>query len=305
MKHSGKVLITGGSGIIGKRLTALLETEGYEVAWMSRKVRHTGRKVFVWNIENGNIDSDALEWADYIIHLAGEGIADMRWTRERKQQILDSRVRPAELLLRAMQGLGGFSGRIICASAIGYYGAVNSDKELSEVDAAGDDFMADVCVKWERSSEALIDQSKGGGSILRVGIVLSAEGGALAKMAAPVRFYAGAKLASGKQKISWIHIDDVCRMFIFCMKNSKCKGIYNAAGPQFAVHDAFMNSVARVLRRPIFLPHVPEFALKAILGEMAVMVTRGPGVSSARIRSEGFQFEYPDLESALMKELRD
>jgi uncharacterized protein (TIGR01777 family) len=138
-----------------------------------------------------------------------------------------------------------------------------------------------------------------------VGIVLSAEGGALPKMAAPVRFFAGAKLASGKQKISWIHIDDVCRMFIFCMKHQNCKGVYNATGPQFADHDTFMNTVAGVLQRPIFLPHVPEFALKAILGEMAVMVTRGPGVSSARIKSEGFQFEYSDLESALRKEFRE
>jgi len=303
MEIAKKVLISGGSGLLGRRLTQILEQEGYEVAWLSRRGKFSGQKVFEWDIKAGRIDEAALEWAGHILHLAGEGIADKRWTKPRKEELLLSRTMPGELLKKKIEERGGFQGRIICASAVGYYGATTSEHVFSETDESGSDFMADVCRKWEASSTNLIQKATGGGAILRIGIVLSADGGALPKLALPVKYYVGSSLGSGKQMIPWIHIDDVCRMFLHCLKNKDCKGIYNATGPQSVRHDTLIKCIGDVLSRPVFLPHVPEFVLKAMLGEMSVMVTAGAAVSSERIRMSGFSYLYPDLFSALRKEL--
>lgn len=303
MENEKRILITGGSGLVGRRLTTLLEAEGYEVAWLSRGKKGDGRKIFQWDIDAGIMDSAALDWAGAIIHLAGEGIAEKKWTARRKEEILQSRVKPAFLLKKKMDERGGFSGRIICASAVGFYGAMNSTHLFSETDSAGQDFMAEVCQQWESASNGIIEKAHGKGCILRVGIVISANGGALPKLAGPVKYFAGARLGSGKQMIPWIHIDDVCRMFVHCLENQDCYGIYNACGPQSVSHDELMFCVSNIYKRPIILPHVPEFVLKVILGEMAVMVTRGVSVSSEKIIRTGFRFLYPELQDALRKEL--
>lgn len=304
MNNSGNVLITGGSGLVGRRLTEILESEGYQVGWLSRRSQSGRRRIFQWDIDKGLFDLSALDWAGNIVHLAGEGIAEKSWTASRKQEILESRVKPASLLAEKMKERGGFEGRIVCASAVGYYGAILSDHVFTEVDEGGSDFMSEVCREWENSSSKLIGMSSAGGAILRIGIVLSSMGGALPKLAAPVRFFAGARLGSGKQMIPWIHIDDLCRMFIHCLKNSNCNGIYNAVAPSSCSHDRFMKSIGQVMGRPVFLPHVPEFVLSAALGEMSVMVSRGVAVSAEKMAKTGFKFLYPELEMALKQELR-
>jgi len=303
MESSKHVLITGGSGLLGRRLTQILEAEGFETAWLSRRSDFGSQRVFQWDVEAGLIDPEALKWAHHIIHLAGEGIAEKSWTAQRKEELLQSRVKPANLLGRKISERGGFHGRIICASAVGYYGALLSERVFSEEDQCGSDFMADVCRQWEAADQSLIDQASAGGAILRIGIVLSAHGGALPKLAGPVRYFAGARLGTGKQIIPWIHLDDVCRMFLHMLMHREYHGIFNAVAPQGISHDNFMNSVGKVLRRPLFLPHVPEFLLSAFLGEMSVMVTKGVSVSAEKIRNTGFEYLYPQLEEALRKEL--
>ncbi|WP_375584945.1 TIGR01777 family oxidoreductase [Cyclobacterium xiamenense] len=292
MQH---VLITGGSGLIGKSITKLLQDEGKEVAWLSRSPKNKAQTSFFWDPEKGMLDQEALYWADGIIHLAGAGVADKRWTVRRKKEILDSRVDGSTLLYQELQKVRDKPKAFISSSAIGYYGFNTGDKLVFEGDPPGNDFLAEVVRKWEAASERIQDL-KIRTVLLRVGIVLAKDGGALAELLKPP---VTAPLGSGNQYMSWIHLEDVSRMFVHALENQGISGLYNAVGPVPVTNRVLIRKAAKLSGKPFLNMGVPGFALKLALGEMAQMVLGGNRVSSEKMEGTGFQFNFGDLHLAL------
>lgn len=292
------VLITGGTGLVGSRLTELLLKKGYEVAYLSRRKEQIPNvKVYQWDIAKGYIEDGAVESADYIVHLAGAGIADKRWSESRKKEIIDSRIRPVDLLkdkLTKSNKLKAF----VSASAIGFYGGDTGEERIEENHAAGNDFLAECTKLWEKSAEKIATLGIRTAKI-RVGIVLSEKGGALPKLLQPIRFGFGAALGSGKQWMSWIHIDDLCNVFIKAIEDESMNGAYNAVAPNPVTNLEITKMAAKVLKKPFWLPNVPSFALKLIFGEMAVVVLGGSYVLNKRIAETDFRYQFTDVESAL------
>ncbi|MCK8492362.1 TIGR01777 family oxidoreductase [Spirosoma sp. RP8] len=294
------VLITGGTGTIGRRLTQLLRQQGYQISLLSRDHKSIeGVTVYQWNIAKGHIDPKAIQTADYIIHLAGAGVADERWTDARKDEILNSRTQSTELLAQALAKNTHKVKAFIGASAIGFYGGDTADRPLTETSQGGSDFLAQVVRAWERSEDSVA--ALGIRTVkLRIGVVLSAEGGALPKLAQPVRLGAGAPIGSGQQYISWIHLDDLCRMFIQALTDESWQGVYNAVAPTPVTNETLTRAIASVLHRPMILPNIPGFAIKLMFGEMAVTVIGGNYVLNKRIADETtFRYQYADLTNAL------
>ncbi len=293
-----KILITGASGLVGKRLTELLLQKGYQVSHLGRRKRDGNVPSFVWDVEKDFIDSKALDDVDTIIHLAGAGVADKRWTASRKKEILESRTKSTALLLETLRKEKHSVSTVISASAIGYYGFGLSDGVFTEESKPGLDFLAQVTKQWEEE----VDQI---GSIgirvvkLRIGIVLSEKGGALTEMAKPIRLGVGSALGTGKQYLTWIHLDDLCEMFIKAAEDQLIRGSYNAVGSEWVTNEEMTKAIAKVLKKPLWLPPVPGFVLKIVLGEMADMVLNGSKISSTRIQTTGFKFKFTKLEEAL------
>ena len=295
------VLITGGTGMIGQRLTQLLLAKGYQVAYLSREQQSIPNvKIYRWNIEKKFLEEGALREVDYIVHLAGAGIADQRWSSKRKQEIIKSRTQSIELIARRLQEQPYNVKACVSASGIGFYGVDTGDTRVSEQSVSGSDFVAHVTRHWEKSVE-LIDTMGIRTVKLRTGIVLSTEGGALPKMALPVQWGVGAPLASGKQWISGIHINDLCRLYIEAMENPQWHGIYNAVASTPVTNETFTRQVAEVLHRPLWLPNIPSVVLKTLFGEMSSLVIGGNYVINQRIKAEtNFIFQFNDLKIALL-----
>lgn len=291
------ILITGGSGLVGKKITQLLEKKGYEVAWLSRSPDKYKQQSFFWDVDRQTIDQKAIEWADAIIHLAGEGVADKRWTDSRKRAILESRTLSTQMLYNAIEKATAKPNVFISASAVGYYGFNTGDALQTEESEAGKDFLAQVVIAWENRVK-MFDKAGLRTVLLRIGIVLDKNGGALKEMMKPP---VAAPLGSGAQWMSWIQIDDLARMFVFALEDEKVQGIYNAVGPKPATNAELTEKAAKKARKLFINFGVPGFGLKLALGEMAQMVLGGNKVSSKKIEQEGFNFRYPDLESALEK----
>lgn len=287
------ILITGGSGLIGRKITELLENRGMEVAWLSRSTQ--GRKYFQWNISKHELDPEAMEWADAVIHLAGAGVADERWSPERKKQILDSRVKSTRLLYDAIEKATEKPTTFISASAVGYYGFNTGTALVDENSSAGHDFLAEVVVAWEQEVKK-IENLNLRTVLLRIGIVLDAEGGALGEMLKPP---VAAPLGNGDQWMSWIHIEDLARMFLFALDKTTLQGVYNAVGPNPATNQLLTQEAARAKGKPYIGIGVPGFVLRLVLGEMAAMVLGGNRVSCQKIQKAGFEFEFEDLKEAL------
>jgi len=294
-----KVLITGGSGLVGTELSALLKEKGYEVAHLTRsKKEGYPYQQFEWDIQNQVIDQKAIQFADIIIHLAGAGVADKKWTDARKKVIIESRTESASLLYNTIKNMPEEAPKhFISASAIGYYGMDTGDKLVDEESIAGDDFLANVTKKWEASVEQ-IESLKIPTAKIRIGIVLTNKGGALPQLAQPIKLMAGAPLGSGKQWMSWIHIDDLTRLFLHVLEN-KLTGNYNGVGTNPATNKEMTKAVAKVLNKPLILPNVPAFAMKLLLGEMAQMVLGGNKVSAEKTLKSGFEFKFEQLDEAL------
>ena len=296
---SKTVLITGGTGLVGSRLTALLRQKGYQVRYLSRSPEKVDDiEAFSWDIKAQTMDSKALEGTDYIVHLAGAGVADQRWTAERKKAILESRTKSSALLRETLRSHNHGIKAFISASAIGYYGFDTGTQLLSEDAAPGSDFLADVTRAWEHEVEQIADLGIRT-AMIRVGIVLSDKGGALEEISKPVKFGVGAPLGDGDQYMSWIHIDDLCNMFIHAIEADEASGPYNGVAPEPVTNREFTKTLASTLNRPMFMPAVPAFALKLMVGEMANMLLGGNKVSSKKIESEGFNFKYPKLKTAM------
>ncbi len=302
------VLICGGSGLIGKRLTQLLTEKNYTVVILTRqpiiydKRDNINASYATWNPEAGTIDTQALAQADYIINLAGAGIADKRWSAARKQIITQSRVKSGQTIVAALNNNLNKVKCVVSASAIGWYGdddLLKDEKGFTEDAPAAPGFLGDTCKAWEQSIDGA---AKAGTRIVkyRIGIVLSKEGGALKEFAKPVCFGIAAILGNGKQIQSWIHIDDVCRMFIYALENEAVQGVYNAVAPRPVDNRTLIIDLAKKTKGSFYISaYVPSFIIKMLLGEFSTEVLKSTTVSSEKIRRTGFQFIYPSIEAAL------
>lgn len=293
------VLVTGGTGLIGKHLCRQLQHKGYEVAILSRTQKSDSSiPNYTWIPEEMEIEKGALDKADYIIHLAGENIGDKRWTDKRKQQIIDSRVRTANLLLTKVREQNRNIKAFISASAIGYYGSLTSDKVFNETDSPAHDFLGDICDQWEQS----IDGFKKLGIrtvTIRTGIVLTAPGGPLSRLSAPVKVRLCAAFGNGKQYMPWIHIEDLCGIYIKAIEDNQISGAYNAVAPDHKTNKEFIRTMAHVLGKSCWFPNIPALIFKLLLGKMSDLILKGSRVSAAKIKQAGYNFLFPDLESAL------
>jgi uncharacterized protein (TIGR01777 family) len=301
-----KVLITGATGLIGSRISEDLRAAGHHVHYLtSRKEaikKEPNNTGFLWDVRSMTIDPDCVKGVDTIIHLAGEPVFQ-RWTNEAKDKIMSSRVNSTQLLLNLVKDNENQVKHAITASAIGIYPNKWEGKPMREnqVPPTADNFLGEVCVAWEDVGE----QFKELGfkhSIVRIGIVLASKGGALEQMAKPVKLYAGAGFASGKMWQSWVAVDDLSGIFKH-ITEKQLEGIYNGVAPHPVQNRLLMESIGEVLHKPVFLPNVPAFVMKLILGEMAATILSSQYASSSKVEESGFQFEYPDLKPALKKYL--
>ena len=301
------ILITGGTGMIGKALTSALLEKNYKVIILSRQKiaqqTETRNLSFAqWDINNQQIDRTAIGSADFIIHLAGAGVADKRWTKKRKQEIVNSRVKGGELLVKALQEIPNNVKAVISASGIGWYGAdpvIPNPKPFMEDDPADAAFLGATCKRWEESIAPIAKMGKRLVK-LRTGIVLSNDGGALKEFEWPLRFGVAAILGSGKQVISWIHIEDLVRIYISAIEDQNISGVYNAVAPGPVSNKKFTFQLARINKGQFFIPvYVPSFVLKLVVGEMSIEVLKSATVSCDKIHYSGFIFLYPSTEAAL------
>ncbi|HYG18580.1 MAG TPA: TIGR01777 family oxidoreductase [Ohtaekwangia sp.] len=292
------VLITGASGLIGSRLTEMLRVQGHAVAHLSRSKKGTQVPVFTWDVARKEIESGALENTDTIIHLAGAGIGDQPWTERRKKEILESRTLSTRLLYETLARGQHNVTTVVSASAVGYYGSAGNEKVFTEDAGPGNGFLADVVTQWEAEADRIktlnIRVVK-----IRTGIVLSEAGGVLKAIMKPVRFYLGAPLGSGNQYLSWIHLDDLCRMYIFAVENASLQGACNATAPGPVTNRELTATIAQAMHKPMIFPAVPSFLLKLFLGEMADLVLYGSQVSPQKILDAGFRFRYTDITVAV------
>lgn len=297
------ILITGGSGMIGRRLSELLIEKGYDVIWLSRE-KHVKAEIprYKWNLLTGEIDTEALEEADVIIHLAGVSISEGRWTEARKRMIVGSRVRSAQLLLEKLKEMDTKVDAFISASAVGYYGANTTDKIYTEEDEYDkDDFLGVTCYKWEEQAKQFTTDLGIRSVSIRTGVVLSKESELIKKAVLPTKFWLSAPLGKGAQYMTWIHIDDLCAIYIKAIEDETMTGAYNAVAPEETTNADFMKTIAKVLKKPTFFPRVPEFVFRLSLGESAQIILEGSRISSKKIRDAGFEFKYKTLKDALSK----
>lgn len=289
------VLITGGSGLIGQALTRALRADDHEVRWLTR--RPEGPFQFRWDPMRGQVDPAALDNVEHIVHLAGAGIADKRWSKARIEELIHSRAGSARLLLRFAQQKGIPLKSFVSAAGIGYYGAVTGDHLFTEKDPPGTDTIARISMEWERAAEEwnrLCRMVK-----LRTPMVLAREGGALPRLAALARWGLAAPLGTGRQWMPWVHIDDLMRIYMQALFQEDMSDAYNVSAPGQPTNKEFMRALAQALKRPFFLPSVPAFALHLGVGELASVLLGGSRASNEKLLATGFRFEHEKLDEAL------
>ena len=289
------ILISGGTGLIGRRLSYLLKAKGYKIHLLSRECNPKNLfPTFLWNINQYTIDDSAFNGVSHIIHLTGAGVANKRWTNKRKNEILDSRVASTNLLYDTVKRLEVPLKSFVAASATGYYGSTTTDKIFKETNKPGNDFLSKVCELWEKAINQF-EHLKIRTVILRTGIVLSNEGGALKKMTTPVI----TSIGNGKQFMPWIHIDDLCELYIKGIEDNKFQGVYNAVSTEHITNFSFSKVLSKIVKKP-FIPFMaPKVLLKIALGEMSSIILNGNRVSAEKIKQSGFKFKFGNLNKAL------
>jgi len=291
------VLITGANGLVAKELSAFLK-EDFPVRFLTRENSKDNK--FNWSIKKNFIDHKAFQDVSHIIHLAGANITDKRWTTARKKIILSSRVDTAKLILNTLIRNNIKLNSFISASAIGFYGTRNTENIFIENDKNGDDFLSQVGNKGEEVSSEFSKKNIAKRTvILRIGMVLSNKGGALMKMLKHIKYYFSTPLASGKQYMPWIHIEDLCNIIKYALTKRQINGVYNAVAPEHITNKKFIKSIAEILKKSILLPNVPSFILKILFGEMSSILIKGNKVSPDKILKTGFKFKYGRLHKAL------
>ncbi len=294
-----QVLIAGGTGLVGLALAKELKKNGCDVAFLSRKNGHSnGFRCFEWQPQKGYLDAKALEGRTVLINLAGANVGDKRWNPAYKKEILESRTLSTRLLYNTLRTQPNYIKVFINASAVGYYGCDTGDTVITESSTQGMDFLAHVVGCWEKEAAPIADLGIRL-VILRIGVVMSAQGGAYVSMRQPVSLGIGAQLGRGLQWLPWIHIADMCNIFDFCIRNNTVNGVYNAVAPIGITNRMFTYLLAQHLKKPYFMPAVPAFVLKVILGEFAASVLGGQNVSAQKIEKAGFKFLYPMAENAI------
>jgi uncharacterized protein len=294
------VLITGGSGLVGNHLTKLLLKFGIKVSHLSRSgIPFSGVTVFKWDPEKKLIDPDALKGVNCIIHLAGANIGEKRWTEKRKKEIMGSRVNSAQFLYEIIKDNPNEIETFVSASAIGYYGSITSEKVFTEEDNPASDFLGTVCSRWEETAKSFTRLGLRV-VIIRTAVVLDINDSALSRLIIPAKLGMIVRTGTGKQYFPWIHFADLCNIYYKAISDYSIAGAYNAVAPEHETNDSFMRTLARVMKRPVFLPPVPSFFLKLALGEMSDVAIKGSRVSGEKIILAGYNFLYPTLEKALV-----
>jgi len=295
---SKNILITGASGSVGKRLTRVLLEKGYQISALSRTPgQNPAVKTFIWDVNRGIIDEHCIEGIDTIIHLAGAGIAEKRWTDARKKELIDSRTRSIGLIYDLLKTREHQVSSVISATAIGYY-SDRGDELMTEDSTPNTDFMAHCCMEWEN---AVDEGQKLGLRIVkfRTGVVLDKDGGALPKLAKPIKLYIGSPIGNGRQWIPWIHWQDVVDMYVYAIENITVNGIYNMVAPNPVTNVQLTQAVAKQLHKPLWAPNVPAFVLKLMLGEMSTIVLGSTKVSAQKVEDAGFRFKFKEASAAL------
>lgn len=294
------VLITGGTGLVGKALSTLLLKEGYRVIIVSRKSKvatSNSNLVFAqWDVAKKEIDMAALHQADYIIHLAGAGVMDKKWTAAYKQEIINSRAQSAQLITESLKNNTNKVKAVISASAIGWYRP--AENIHTEEEPADEGFLGTTCKLWEESIQPVKELNKRLVT-LRIGIVLSKEGGALKEFIQPLKWGVAAILGNGKQIISWISVDDLCRLFLYAIQQEAMNGVYNAVAPNPVSNKILTLTLAKKMRRFYIPVYVPSFILKIMLGGRSIEILKSAAVSSKKIETAGFRFQFNTIDAAL------
>jgi len=297
-----RVIITGGSGMIGRRLAVELLKDGHEVIALSRDPQHRGGslppevRLEQWDGRSAQGWGHLVEQAGAIVNLAGENIGEGRWTEERKRAITESRVQAGKAVAEAVAQAKRKPGVVIQASGVGYYGT-HGDEILTEESPAGEDFMSQICLQWEPAT-APVEQVGVRRVVVRNGVVLSREAGAFPRMRMPFNFFAGGPLGSGQQWISWIHLRDEVAGLRFLMNNPNASGVYNLTSPYPLKNVDFERAIGRAMRCPAIIP-TPAFAIRLLFGEMAITVLEGQRVIPERLEKAGFVFNFPKIDEAL------
>ena len=301
------VLISGGTGLVGKGLTKHLTAKGYTVIILSRQLpadngqlSESNISYAKWDVKTQQMDIEALQKADYIIHLAGAGVMEKKWTEEYKKEIVSSRTESAKLIVKSLKQNPNKVKAVISASAIGYYGEdKNTGKFFTEDDPADNNFLGETCKLWEESITPVTDLNKRLVKF-RIGIVLSKNGGALKEFITPLKLGVAAILGNGKQMISWIHIDDLCRLFLFAVENEKMNGVYNAVAPAPVNNKILTLTLAKKMKRLFYIPfYIPVFILKIMLGDRSIEILKSATVSCKKVIAAGFDFKFENIEEAL------
>lgn len=292
-----KITITGGTGNVGRVLSNMLAKQGFEVNWLTRNPVKGQSNQFYWNPAKGEIDLAFLKNCEAIIHLAGAGVADKKWTPAYKEEILNSRVQGTQLLVKTLLNEPNTIKNFISASAVGIYGT-HPHGLVTEDYPAADNFLAKVCVDWEKEAQKL-SQSNIPLSIVRIGIVLSKNGGFVKEIAKLANWGLAAPLGNGKMHVPWIHVEDLCSMMIFLMENPTKAGVYNGVAPTPESNSTLTKLIAKHLNKPAFLPPVPAFVIRAMMGEMGAMILSDQRISAEKILKAGFKFNFDSADKAI------
>lgn len=297
-----KILITGGSGVIGQQILKQLKEKSHQIVVLSRSVQKQDGNVryALWDPIKGEIEESALQNVDQIINLAGLNLAEGRWTDDKKQKILKSRTESISFLIRKIKELQIPIKSFVSASAIGYYGISQPETIFKEQDPPGSDFLAQVCMEWENALQPLIDMNIRV-VVLRTGLVLSHNGGLLGKILPLAKNRLNTNFGNGEQIYPWIHIQDMARIYVFALEHTKMEGVYNACSAlsEQVKQKEFNSVLGEVVKKPLILPSIPAFLLKLGLGEKADMLLTGSYVSNEKLIATGFTFHFPELMPAL------